>query len=310
MPTKTKNTKKVAKWEREVKADDVFLEDPKGSDRVIALMGPTGAGKSTFINILMGKPVASVGDDLESHTTHVAHFTYTDPKFPDDRIVVIDTPGFDDTYIDDREILRRIAVWLARSYHADMKLAGVIYLHKITHNRMAGSTKKYLSLFEKLCGKEAAKKVVLTTTMWSEITNEVGEKRENQLKDMFWKEMLGLGSSTMRFGDTQASAQHIVNYILAKNILDPLEIQREMVDVNKRLQETEAARTLASTLQSLLEKQKRTAAALRQTGGGPELQEAVLETDAKIRATLAQLEGLSIRFSFSRRFMRFFRFSV
>ena len=29
------------------------------------------------------------------------------------RIVLVDTPGFDDTYADDGEILRRIAVWLA-----------------------------------------------------------------------------------------------------------------------------------------------------------------------------------------------------
>lgn len=32
------------------------------------------------------------------------------------RVVIVDTPGFDDTYIDDSEILRRIAVWLATSY--------------------------------------------------------------------------------------------------------------------------------------------------------------------------------------------------
>jgi hypothetical protein len=31
------------------------------------------------------------------------------------RIVLVDTPGFDDTEISDSEILRRIAVWLASS---------------------------------------------------------------------------------------------------------------------------------------------------------------------------------------------------
>ena len=31
------------------------------------------------------------------------------------RVIIVDTPGFDDTYEDDVEILRRIAVWLASS---------------------------------------------------------------------------------------------------------------------------------------------------------------------------------------------------
>ena len=31
------------------------------------------------------------------------------------RVIIVDTPGFDDTYVDDVEILRRIAVWLASS---------------------------------------------------------------------------------------------------------------------------------------------------------------------------------------------------
>ena len=31
------------------------------------------------------------------------------------RVIIVDTPGFDDTYVDDVEILRRIGVWLASS---------------------------------------------------------------------------------------------------------------------------------------------------------------------------------------------------
>ena len=31
------------------------------------------------------------------------------------RVIIVDTPGFDDTYEDDVKILRRIAVWLASS---------------------------------------------------------------------------------------------------------------------------------------------------------------------------------------------------
>lgn len=31
------------------------------------------------------------------------------------RLIVVDTPGFDDTFVDDSEILRRISLWLAHS---------------------------------------------------------------------------------------------------------------------------------------------------------------------------------------------------
>lgn len=32
------------------------------------------------------------------------------------RWVIVDTPGFDDTYVDEPKILERISVWLAMSY--------------------------------------------------------------------------------------------------------------------------------------------------------------------------------------------------
>jgi hypothetical protein len=60
-----------------------------------------------------------VGHDLKSCTNILQHAVIPEipnyPLFKDRRIVVVDTPGFDDTYIEDREILRRIAVWLASS---------------------------------------------------------------------------------------------------------------------------------------------------------------------------------------------------
>ena len=57
-----------------------------------------------------------VGHDLKSCTPTLQHSFIDIPNRPalgDSRLVIVDTPGFDDTYIDDQEILRRIAVWLA-----------------------------------------------------------------------------------------------------------------------------------------------------------------------------------------------------
>ena len=53
-----------------------------------------------------------VGHDLNSCTSDLQYAFIDIPNRPD-RIVIVDTPGFDDTYTDDADILRRIAVWLA-----------------------------------------------------------------------------------------------------------------------------------------------------------------------------------------------------
>ncbi|KAF8065328.1 P-loop containing nucleoside triphosphate hydrolase protein [Lyophyllum atratum] len=208
-------------------------------------MGPTGAGKSTFVNKLMNRIVASVGDDLDSHTMHIQPFLYTRSA---GRIVVVDTPGFDNTYIEDHEILSRLADWLAQSHAAKLKLAGVIYFHRINDNRMARTARQNLGVFGALCGQTASKKIILTTTMWNDVSKEEGERTEAQMRDEFWKEMLALGSRMFRLQDVDYSAKEIVEFILGSDILDvePLHIQRQMVDDRTEFKDTDAALLLSS----------------------------------------------------------------
>jgi len=59
-----------------------------------------------------------VGHDLSSCTSDLQYAVINIPnrsrlKLKDHRIVIVDTPGFDNTYTEDADILRRIAVWLA-----------------------------------------------------------------------------------------------------------------------------------------------------------------------------------------------------
>ncbi|KAF8055862.1 P-loop containing nucleoside triphosphate hydrolase protein [Lyophyllum atratum] len=229
------------RWLKDVKEEDVFCSDPRPTDLVVALLGPTGAGKSTFINTFFGDPLAVVGNDLESKTKNVRHFCFLHPDFPGRRIMLVDTPGFDDTYLTDGEILRRIAIWLARSYNYKMKLAGLIYLHRITDNRMSGSAMQNVEMFKKLCGKDASKKVVLVTTMWDEVSEATGAQRERQIKDKFWKDMLELGSRTVRFHLSQSAARDIVDSIIRLNDFRPVKIQEELCNMDVDFWETEAA---------------------------------------------------------------------
>ena len=59
-----------------------------------------------------------VGHDLSSCTSTLQYAIVDNPstrKFEGRRVIIVDTPGFDDTYEDGVEILRRIADWLASS---------------------------------------------------------------------------------------------------------------------------------------------------------------------------------------------------
>ena len=84
-------------------------------------------------------------------------------------MVLVDTPGFGDTYVDDADILFDIGSWLESMYDSgeshghkgETKLAGIVYLHDISLTRMLGSTLKDLDIFQKLCGEGALKRVVL-----------------------------------------------------------------------------------------------------------------------------------------------------
>lgn len=68
-----------------------------------------------MINRLAKREAMTVGHELQSCTSSIQHVIVHHPAVPDRRIILVDTPGFDDTYVDDAEILRRIALWLACS---------------------------------------------------------------------------------------------------------------------------------------------------------------------------------------------------
>ncbi|KIM71393.1 hypothetical protein PILCRDRAFT_35618, partial [Piloderma croceum F 1598] len=86
---------------------------------------------------------------------------------------LVDTPGFDDAYKSDIEILTMIADWVVKSYKKNANPASIIYLHGISDNRMTGSVLKKLEKFALLCGQVAVSNVVIATTMWGEINKEM-----------------------------------------------------------------------------------------------------------------------------------------
>ncbi|KAJ8517858.1 hypothetical protein ONZ45_g5025 [Pleurotus djamor] len=240
-------------------------EDLSEDDIIIAIMGPTGSGKSSFVNAATGNGnQTGVGHDLESFTSEIQllKFQYFERSTQD--IVFVDTPGFDDTHRSDVDVLNAIAAWLSNTYKRHVKLAGILYFHRISDNRMAGTPLKNLHMFEKLCGKNALQNIVLTTTMWDEVDLDVGIQRERELERNYWKTMLSHGSRSMRHLNTEESAWRIIDAIAsAQNERYAVELQAELVDMGKELPETGAGKELYGKLQSLVARQQETLERLR-----------------------------------------------
>ena len=155
------------------------------------------------------------------------------------RVLLIDTPGFDDTSRSDSEILAEISKMLAAQYELGVSLKGVIYLHRITDLRFQGSSMKTLQIFTKICGVDALKNVVLATNRWDEVVEAVGADREQQLRTNFWAYMLSKGSIMTRFYGDRPSAVGMVSQLLGRSSI-VLDIQRELVDEGKTLNQTTA----------------------------------------------------------------------
>ncbi|KAG9764077.1 hypothetical protein KCU73_g1120, partial [Aureobasidium melanogenum] len=215
-------------------------------DRFIAVMGVTGSGKSTFISHVTGGG-AKIGHDLVSCTNQIESFEF---QYNGAAVHLIDTPGFDDTNRTDSDVLRDIVFWLNAAYKENVKLSGIVYLHPIDHNKMTGSAYKNLRMFRKLCGDESLQTVVLGTTMWANVKDDIGDRRLQELQNTaeFWGDMTAKGSRVFRHDDSGASAMKLISYILDQRKTTVLQIQRQMVDEGKSLDETSAGEELEKVL--------------------------------------------------------------
>jgi hypothetical protein len=197
-------------------------------------------------------------------------------------------------------------------YRKKIKLTGILYLHRITDNRMGGTPLKNLHMFGKLCGDAAMSRVSMVTTMWDQVQDQqVARDRELELKENFWKAMLDLGSKMVRFENNLGSAKIIVDEMVAeKRERETLLLQEELVDLKKRLNETHAGRMLYDTLQKLVDEQRASIDKLMeqiQNQGNPQLIEGLRRERLKIEEDLqSALDGVrELRVPLSRRILLF-----
>jgi hypothetical protein len=168
---------------------------------------------------------------------------------------------------------------------------------------MAGSLLKNLRMFVSMCGQEAMPNVVIATTMWGEVAKEKGERREKELKETFWKDMLDNGCRVERFEDTYESAWFVIDCI-ATDDWAKVQLSQEIVERRLKLKQTQAGITLNNELKKLIKARKDASRRLRlqarkqnNTLLVQELNKQQVEIDKKITETADELQKLKLPFA-------------
>ncbi|KAF8667442.1 50S ribosome-binding GTPase [Rhizoctonia solani] len=246
---------------------------------LIALFGATGTGKTTvrFINNAT-KSTLKVGYDLDACTKDVE----TSPPIQLDgrKVQLFDTPGFDDTYLSDTEILTRITGFLTASYSKGIKLTGIIFLRRITEDKLTGVSRRMFDVFQKLCGTDTLSNVFLVTTKWpEEPTKELTEREDKLIKHPeYFAPVIAQGATYMRLThNDQRSAHEVIRAVLLKKPVTLL-IQKQIVDERKTLLETDAGYEVQKDLNNLIKEQQQMMADFKK-----EMEEAAKKNDEKTR---------------------------
>ncbi|KAL8420694.1 hypothetical protein RB594_003475 [Gaeumannomyces avenae] len=246
------------------------VQKPPPNAVFLLVMGMTGSGKSSFVASCTGRDVV-VGHGLQSCTSDITIFDFA---LDGHKVYLIDTPGFNDTHKSDAETLATVATYLGTSFAQNVFIHGILYLHRISDNRVGGSGRRNIDMLKAMIGEAAYANVALVTTMWGgggsaampATTTETRDtllRREEELRTdpLFFAELIGGGAQLVRhgdFGDTRATessrdadagllrasalaiVRQIISQVRATGGPAVLLIQHELVEDRRRLEQTSA----------------------------------------------------------------------
>ncbi|KAF9035775.1 hypothetical protein BJ165DRAFT_1533256 [Panaeolus papilionaceus] len=162
---------------------------------VVLILGPTGSGKSTFIEALLPDSSLQISSNqLEGFTQSIGTYkienvevTRTDE--PTSVIYLVDVPGFTDTKISETSIVCMLREWMKVSPSGH--LGQILYLTPIQSACMPGSHGKVLRTVQAMTGWESAANITIVTTMWDRLWSDMSKMRAesnfNELQDVIGK---------------------------------------------------------------------------------------------------------------------------
>ncbi|KAF9038198.1 hypothetical protein BJ165DRAFT_1614386 [Panaeolus papilionaceus] len=202
----------------------IELNDIHDDDKIIVLLGRTGVGKSNYIETLANTDLDISSFGLQRGTNDFTLYRVYDHPTWKDRIVLADTPGFQDATLSEYGAVKAIRHWIKTSKAPP--LHALFYLDRIT-DPFKGGDKPCWDLFTILCGEGGAKRACLVTTAWDLVGHQEGtvseatakrtqlaaEKKREQLRT-HWEAYLGKGLQLFEFRNTAASANKILDTAL------------------------------------------------------------------------------------------------
>jgi len=230
---------------------------------LIGVIGVTGSGKTTFISRATGQHDLVIGHGVEACTQDIIPVTM---EMEGRRVTLIDTPGFDDTYKSDADILQLIADYLDTTHQKGILLTGLILLQPINGTRVQGSERKRTRLFKKVLGEDAYNRVVIATTMWNEVNDAIGERRQQERIDnqSFWGDMVDNGAKVCRHDDNKQSALKIMRELIYYTSPVKLQMQTELANNGGNVYLTSAGQQLDEDLSEFIKILKKEIEELKQ----------------------------------------------
>lgn len=149
---------------------------------------------------------------------------------------------------------------------------------------------------------------------WGEVQEDIGARREQELKGDYWQEMIKSGCKIRRFQNTFESAWDIVDSIPERDQAASILLSTQMVEHHLRLNETKVGRKLNEDLQKLIKDRKDAARRLKEQAHRAdhdpvvvqELNERQQEIENKIEDLAGQIMQLKI--PLGRKIKRLFNF--
>ncbi|KAI1739858.1 P-loop containing nucleoside triphosphate hydrolase protein [Xylaria scruposa] len=216
----------------------------------IAVFGKTGAGKTSFIKRATGADL-EVGDGAASTTKNIQRVDVLPDKVEGHKVILIDTPGFNDTDLEEPTLFVNLARWLANSYHNGEALNGAIFLQGINEVRVLQGEVDGVKLFERIVGPKNFPQVIVATTMWDQVEEGFGVRNEEN-RAKVWNNLSTGGAKFVRFYNTEESAIKIVQDCLGFPETEFL-LQEELIKHKGRVGRTSAGSFLYDSLGTKLE---------------------------------------------------------